>query len=251
MKILKWLLILMVGVIAVLSITVIALNESLPEGGTAGDKADKLAEKMEKALGKEHWHDIQYVQWSFMGVHHFLWDKHRNMARVKWDDRTVYIKPNTNEGMAFIDGSRVASDKEAKFIKTANDYFNNDMFWLVAPFKTFDEGVERRVINYEGEDRLLVTYNSGGSTPGDSYLWKLASDGTPLSYKMWTDIIPIGGVETSWDQYFTFGNGVKISHFHEGLGPLNIVVSDVSTGYNKEDVNCEKDPFKILITGQE
>ena len=37
---------------------------------------------------------------------------------------------------------------EIDFIKTATDYFNNDSFWLVAPFKVYDNGVKRSIVKY-------------------------------------------------------------------------------------------------------
>ncbi len=251
MKILKRLVLVVLILIAIIVIAGIVANESLPTGGKSGEEADKMALKMEKALGKEHWHDIQYVQWTFVGMHHFLWDKHRNMVRVKWGQNTVYITPGKSKGAAFIETERVSKELEGVLIKSAIDFFNNDMFWLIAPYKTFDDGVSREVVDYEGDKRLLVTYSSGGSTPGDSYLWKLEADGTPESYKMWVQIIPIGGLELSWERYYTLGNGVRVSHFHEGVGPLDLVISDVKVGYGYEEMNCEKDPFKILIEESE
>ena len=170
MKILKRLVLVVMILIAIIVIVGIVANESLPTGGKSGEEADKMALKMEKALGKEHWHDIQYVQWTFVGMHHFLWDKHRNMVRVKWGQNTVYITPGKSKGAAFIETERVSKELEGVLIKSAIDFFNNDMFWLIAPYKTFDDGVSREVVDYEGDKRLLVTYSSGGSTPGDSYL---------------------------------------------------------------------------------
>ena len=251
MKILKRLALVLIILIAIIVIAGIVANESLPTGGQSGEEADNMALKMEKVLGKEHWNDIQYVQWTFVGMHHFLWDKHRNMVRVKWDENTLYISPGTKSGAAFIETKRVAQEKEDELIKSAIEFFNNDMFWLIAPYKTFDDGVTRELVDYEGEKRLLVTYSSGGSTPGDSYLWKLAEDGTPESCKMWTQIIPIGGVEFTWENYYTLGNGTKMAHFHDGLGPLDLVLSNVKVGYDFEEMNCEKDPFKILIEESE
>lgn len=247
MKVLKRLVLLVIILITLIIIAGIIANESLPTVGESGEEADKMALKMEKALGKEHWYDIQYIQWTFAGIHHFLWDKHRNMVRVKWGHNTVYIVPGASKGAAFIETERVDKEGEGVLMKSAIDLFNNDMFWLIAPYKTFDDGVTREVVDYEGEKRLLVTYSSGGSTPGDSYLWKLAEDGTPESCKMWVQVIPIGGLEFSWERYYTLGNGVKLSHFHEGIGPLDLVISGVKVGYDYEELNCEKDPFKILI----
>ncbi|MFK7756109.1 MAG: hypothetical protein AB8B53_04175 [Flavobacteriales bacterium] len=246
-KFFKWLLIIVVVLIALLVVIGIAANESLPENGETGARADALATKMEKALGAEHWEDIQYVQWDFLDMHHYLWDKHRNLVRVKWDELTVFIKPGTSEGLAFTEGHKHEGENAQTLINKANDYFNNDMFWLVAPLKTFDPGVTRSIVNYEGEERLMVNYSSGGSTPGDSYLWKIDDSGIPLSFKMWTKIIPVGGLETTWEDWHAFGNGVKIAHYREGVGPLKLVMSNVSVGYTMEDMNCERDPFKALI----
>ena len=248
MKLLKWIGIFVGLLLFALIIFGIMANESLPEKGVTGLEADNMARKMETSLGKEHWEEIQYIQWTFAGQHHFLWDKHRNLVRIQWDNHTVFLSPRTENGLAFSDGVKHSGEEAASMIKTAEGYFNNDMFWLVAPFKTFDPGVTRSIVDYEGENRLLVTYASGGTTPGDSYLWKLDESGKPVSYKMWTKIIPIGGVETSWENWHTLGNGVEISHFHKGIGPLNLIISNVSVGYNMTDMACEKDPFKALLT---
>ena len=78
-----------------------------------------------------------------------------------------------------------------EIIQTAQHFFNNDSFWLVAPYKVFEQGVERRIVDYDGKKPLLVTYTSGGSTPGDSYLWILDENGFPTSYKMWVSLIPL------------------------------------------------------------
>ncbi len=247
MKVLKRFSILIITLLVILFVIGWMAHESLPKGGKEGEEADKMALKMENALEKGHWHDIQYIQWSFKGVHHFLWDKHRNMVRVKWEDYTIYTQPGTVKGIAFKGMDRLEEESAEELIKKANDYFNNDMFWLVAPFKSFDDGVKREVVSYDGENRLLVTYGSGGSTPGDSYLWKLEEDGTPESYKMWTQIIPIGGVEATWEDYHTLGNGIKISHFHKLAGLMDLCISNVKAGYSFEEMNCEKDPFKVII----
>ena len=246
MKFIKWLGIIIGILILVVVIAGLVMDESLPEGGVEGEEADNLALKMEESLGKEHWHDIQYIEWTFAGLHHFLWDKHRNFARVKWENLTVFIKPGTEEGMAFRGADRIEGDDVKKMVETANAYFNNDMFWLVAPFKSFDDGAKRMLVDYDGEKRLMVTFSEGGTTPGDSYLWKLAEDGTPENYKMWTQIIPIGGVEASWSGWHEFGNGVKLSHFHD-MGAMGLVISDVSTGYEYEELEYGKDPFSLFI----
>ena len=83
----------------------------------------------------------------------------------------------------------------------------------------------------DGLSGLLVTYASGGSTPGDSYLWILQPNGFPKSYKMWVKIIPIGGVEATWDDWAIMESGVYLPKTHK-LGPLELSMGDVR-GYNR------------------
>ena len=89
---------------------------------------------------------------------------------------------------------------------------------MVAPYKVFDKGVERRLVTTEtNEGALLVTYTSGGSTPGDSYLWHLDKDGKPKSFQMWVDILPIDGLEATWENWTTTDTGALLPTFHKFL----------------------------------
>ena len=114
--------------------------------------------------------------------------------------------------------------KEEK-LTTARNYFYNDSFWLIAPFKVRDPGTIREYVNFDGKDALLVTYTSGGATPGDSYLWILDENNRPLSWKMWVSIIPFGGMETSWESWEKF-HDAWISTLHKG--PVDIKIENLS-----------------------
>jgi hypothetical protein len=82
----------------------------------------------------------------------------------------------------------------------------------------------------DGTQALLVTYTSGGDTPGDSYLWKLQPNGFPISFKMWVSIIPIGGIEASWDEWQVTESGAFLPARHS-IGPITLDMGDVR-GYN-------------------
>ena len=130
-----------------------------------------------------------------------------------------------------VDGASVPASEKDDLIQKAVKMFNNDSFWLVAPYKVFDQGTKRSVVNLENGDKaLLVTYTSGGSTPGDSYLWLLDENGLPYAFKMWVKIIPVGGIEASWDNWTKMESGAYLPQSHK-LGPLTLSMGNIR-GFN-------------------
>lgn len=210
-----------------------AKNESLPEG-TKGKEADALAIKMFNAINHEAFDKTEVLEWSFRDKNHYKWYKELGKVEVTLGDDKIKLNLNN------ISKSK-ATSKE--LIDKAVKNFNNDSFWLVAPYKIFDKGTERRLVNYEGKDALLVTYTSGGSTPGDSYLWILDKNYLPISYKMWTSIIPIGGVGATWSDLQKTEAGILLPKSHKlSLFGMQIPMGDVKA-YN---VNANKLADKIL-----
>ena len=99
----------------------------------------------------------------------------------------------------------------------------------MAPFKVFDEGVSRQIVDTPEGQNLLVSYASGGVTPGDSYLWQIGEDGKPVSYKMWVKIIPIGGVKATWENWIETQKGLFLAQNHK-LGSLSLEMENIKTG---------------------
>lgn len=199
-------------------------NEKLPEGNK-GKEADALAIKMFNALNHEAFENTEVIEWDFRGTNHYKWYKQQNKVEVILGEEKIILNlKNTSKSIA----------SSPKLIQKAIDNFNNDSFWLVAPYKIFDTGTERAIVKYEGKDALLVTYTSGGSTPGDSYLWILNDKFFPVAYKMWTSIIPIGGVSATWSDWKTTEAGIKLPTKHKlSLFGLELDMGDVKA-YNKE-----------------
>ena len=208
-------------------------NEPLPTGKT-GPQADALAQKMLKSINVEAFKNTRYLLWTFRnGKHTYIWDKKLGKVKVSWNDITVNLMlKDPKKSYVFQKAILVKDDKQReKAIEKAIILFNNDSFWLVAPFKVFDEGVERSLVKMDdGTNGLLVTYTSGGSTPGDSYLWKLQPNGFPESFKMWVQIIPIGGLEASWDDWQITQSGAFLPKTHL-LGPMKLDMGNVR-GFN-------------------
>ena len=198
-------------------------NEPLPES-QEGPKADALAQKMLASINHEAFNETRFLEWSFAGgAHHYKWDKENGKVEVKWDDYSVNLNLNDTASSSVVQNGKSLSAKDSRdLIHTAWDYFNNDSFWLVAPFKVFDKGTERSIVKSDdGSEDLMVTYTSGGTTPGDSYLWKLDSKGLPKSFQMWVKIIPIGGIKATWDDWEVMENGLLLPKTHR-LGPMII-----------------------------
>ncbi|OSY89186.1 hypothetical protein WH52_00580 [Tenacibaculum holothuriorum] len=236
-KVLKFLGFLLLILIIGVAIFYFINNEKLPTG-KQGTEADELANKMLSALNYEDYKNTEILEWSFRNEHHYRWIKRENIVIVKWDDKKVHLHLNNPE-RNFVQNSdsTIVKNPEPKIFKQAQDYFNNDSFWLVAPYKVFDPGTERRIVKHNNKDALLITYTSGGTTPGDSYLWILDDNYKPVSYKMWTKIIPIGGIEATWNHWKKTETGIQLPTQHTiPLFGLEIDMGDVKAMNTKADL---------------
>jgi hypothetical protein len=193
-------------------------NEDLPTG-IQGEQADALATKMLETLDYNAYKNTNYLEWTFKRRHHFEWYKNENRCLVFWEDFKVDLDLNNpSESKAYVHSFMVHDEQAQELIEKAITFFNNDSFWLVAPYKVFDEGTQRSLVTTKyGEQALLVTYTTGGSTPGDSYLWLLKDNGKPKSFRMWVDILPIGGLEASWSNWTKTESGAQLPTFHKML----------------------------------
>lgn len=191
--------------------------------------------------------ELRYVQWTFFrGKHHYQWDKQQNHAIIKWDDIEVVMALNEVQGSVRKGGQALSGEEKQEHINTAWNYWCNDSFWLIAPYKVFDPGVERSVINEDRKKGLLVQYQSGGVTPGDAYLWWLDETNKPTSWQMWTSILPMQGIENSWEGWKTLPGGAMVSTVHDGL-PMKAEMSNVNAGMSPSDIGlASADAFRIL-----
>ncbi|MTI32586.1 hypothetical protein [Xanthovirga aplysinae] len=222
------------------------VDEPKPKG-EKGAEAEVFAQKMLLAINDEAWEKTNFVSWKFMDRHFYVWDKKRHLALVEWDDIKVVFDINRKEGFAWEKGKTLKEKALENKVDKAWKYWVNDSFWLNPISKIFDQGTERSLVDLEdGQKGLLVTYTKGGNTPGDSYLWTVDEGYVPNKWKLWVSIIPIGGVEFSWEDWISTETGVQISTLHKGR-LIDIKLSDVKTANNYSDFNFEgEDPFTIL-----
>ncbi len=230
--------------IAAIGIGFAVLRHALPPHA-AGPAADELARSVERAVAKEAWDRTGAVRWTFLGRHEHLWDRSRGLSRVRWGTTEVLVELGRIAGRAYRDGREVGGPEREALVKTAYGYWVNDSFWLNPMAKLFDEGVSRFTAQVDGRQALLVRYMSGGLTPGDSYLYLLGPDGTPLAWRLWVSVLPVGGVEASFTGWSTLGTGARIATDHAMAG-FHVRLTDVAGARTLAELEPGPDPFARL-----
>ncbi len=241
-KIIKVVLIGIVTVVLGLVVWGVSQNTPRPESAPSPE-ADALAREMLAALDSDAWAATGAAQWTFFDGTQHLWDRRRNLARVTTTDTTVLLDVNTRKGIV-VEGPD--SDPDAA-VAHAYARWANDSFWLAAPYKAFDPGTERTLIATEdGEKAILVSYSSGGVTPGDAYLWLLDEQKRPRAWRMWVSNIPIGGLEIGWGPFEKTESGAWLAADHDG--PLKLQLTGMKTAKSLDELTGGEDPFAPLVS---
>ncbi len=222
-------------------------HEPLPEGET-GPEADSLAVAMQRSIGHQWWDSTGAITWIYAGRKRILWDRQRHLAQFTWGDFQVLVDLNKQSGLAWKAGQALNGEERDELVYTAWSVFCNDSFWLNPVSKLFDPGTSRSIVDLpDGEEGLLVTYSSGGVTPGDSYLWFLDENKRPVKWKMWVGIIPIGGISATWENWVTLPTGTAIATAHQIAGLLNAPITELRAAGTLAELVEGSDPFAPLF----
>ena len=198
-------------------------------GQQANDKAQQLASEVWKASGGENWKDVTRVRFTFiveqdgneLTAAQHDWDVAGQTDHVRWKDKDVKVN--------------LAAPGEAENAKAAFGRWTNDSYWLLAPIKVLDPGVN---LTYEGEkdlngvkcEALRLSFGNVGLTPGDQYVYYIDPETKLL--RAWDYIGKTGEVmHGSWDNYIDAG-GLKISTSHNFAGRV-IRFADVQVTANR------------------
>jgi hypothetical protein len=209
----------------------------LAGAATAGQrdpKADAVGRELIAAMGGEtSWEKARQFQFDFVVVKEgqpvarfsHAWDRYTGDYRVKGVDKagapyTVLFNVNTKQGRAWVNGVAVEGAEKEKRIEAAYGRFINDTYWLLAPWKIFDPGVN---LAYDGEkpcpgggtcDVLKLSFQGVGLTPKDVYWLWITKDGRrmlqwqyvlggasdPPTTAAWKDWQKMGGIMLSMDK---------------------------------------------------
>jgi len=226
-----------------LVIAYFVLSESKPEG-KSGPAADALANEMLAALNKPAWDTLRYISWDFAGRNQYAWNKEKEIAIIKFGGKEAVMDLKSMQGNVKEGGTMLTGEAKDRALGDAWANWCNDSFWLYAHYKAFDPGVTRSIVDVEdGKKGLMLSYDSGGVTPGDSYLWILNEKNIPEAWKMWVKIIPIGGVHTTWENWKTLPGGAMIAQNHKMV--MDVTINDLKAGQTLSDIGYSDDPFKI------
>lgn len=211
-----------------------------------GAQAEALADKMLASINDDAWQKTGAVSWEFPRGHKHLWDRERNLARVQWGEHDVLVNLSTKEGIAKTGGGVVAAPESDALIEQAWALWANDSFWLNPVSKIRDSGTTRGYAKLEdGREALMVTYASGGVTPGDAYLYIAGDDGLPTHIRMWVKILPVDGAEFTLEGWHDGGTGAKFAPTHKGL--ISVDLKQIKAAPDLAALVGADDPFAPLV----
>lgn len=246
-RVLLWLA-LSVGVVGTgLVVWGMAASDPLPRATPSAD-ADTLARDIERAVRIDAWERTGAVRFTFMGQRSYLWDRTRSLVRVRSGEEEVLLRGSW--GRVWEGGREVRGAAARSRTESAYRMFLNDSFWLNPLAKLFDAGTTRALVSLPGGGRgLLVSYAAGGVTPGDSYLWVLPPAGrgdTPIGWRMWVSVLPIGGLRATWERFVTLSTGARVATRHH-IGPAPVALDEVAGAATLAELEPGEDPFARLL----
>ncbi|MEM7049000.1 MAG: hypothetical protein AAF604_05045 [Acidobacteriota bacterium] len=181
-------------------------------------RAHEIADRVLDALGgAEAWEQTRYLTFDFVGRRSHSWDRYEGRYRLEGQNRegqqyVVLMDLDDKQGRAWQDGEEVRGEALDEMLENAWAAWVNDTYWLLAPYKLRDPGVN---LSWDGEetldgktyDKLLLTFGEVGLTPGDRY-WIYVNRETSMVDR-WAYVLESQDPDTEptvwrwegWDQY--------------------------------------------------
>lgn len=194
-------------------------------------KAITIANNIVDAMGgMDNYNNTRFIQWDF-GKRILFWDKWTGDVRVESpkDTLVVLVNINTLKGKVFKNDKLLDDGAAKKWFKKGKNWWINDSYWLVMPWKLQDPGVTlkhvktERLENGNMADVLQLTFNKVGVTPDNKYY--VYVDQTDHLIKQWAFFPKFDDEKPRftmpWDNYQKAGN-ILLSFNRSKFGPKNV-----------------------------
>ncbi|MCS4033313.1 hypothetical protein GGP50_002900 [Salinibacter ruber] len=161
-------------------------------------RADSVAYRLLQAHGIDAWASSPYLRFNFgietpggaQTIARHLWNRNTGAYRMEWSagpDSSYVALVNVRDpqegrlgGTVYLNGSELTGAAAETAREEAYGRFVNDTYWLLAPLKAFDPGVNRTYVpdsSTAEHDVIQLTFDDVGRTPGDRY-WLYVSTET-------------------------------------------------------------------------
>ncbi|TDE05497.1 hypothetical protein [Flavobacterium hiemivividum] len=199
-------------------------------------KANAIVKEMLTAMGgMKNYNSTQFIQWDFVN-RKLSWNKWTGDVRVENPSakQVILVNINTLKGKVYENGVLVNDQAKAKeLLEKGKNWWINDSYWLVMPWKLQDPGVSLKYVkteklpNGKTADILQLTFSAVGVTPENKYwlfvgkedhlikqwaYYKNFNDAEPKFLKPWSNYQKVGNILLSFDRP------------NEEVGPKNVVV---------------------------
>lgn len=225
-------------------LTLVTLFTGCVTGQTKEDVIEKI---WDAAGGKKTWNDSRYLTFDFAPQkdgktvlrRSHLWDRYTGDYRFESKTTNnqkliVLFNVNSKKGRSYINGKQLPDPENSAEIEKAYGYFINDSYWLIAPLKLDDPGVnvtldEPEEIEGTPHEVLHLNFDKVGLTPGDQY-WLYVDPQTGL-IKRWKFLLQ-GKKEPgifNWTDYKDLGGGLKLSTRKQNINQNNAITFPVAS----------------------
>jgi hypothetical protein len=199
-------------------------------------KANEIVKEMLIAMGgTKNYNDTHFIQWDFVN-RKLSWDKWTGDVRVENPsaNQVVLVNINTLKGNVYENGALVKEEKKSNdLLVTAKNWWINDSYWLVMPWKLQDPGVNLTYVKSEQlsdgtmADILQLTFSAVGVTPENKYWLYVDKESHLITqwayYQNYNDAEP--KFLKPWNNYQKAGNLLlSFDRPNENITPKNVLV---------------------------
>jgi hypothetical protein len=235
---------------------------------------DTVAERLMDAHGAAAFQQAPYLRFTFAverdgnagaPIRH-LWNRRTGDYRVEWtqNDSLLVALINVNDvsggtpaGTVYHEGAAVEGARGARLRAHAYRRYINDTYWLLAPLKVMDPGVNRSYVADSSDAAhhvLHLTFGDVGLTPGDEYWLYVDRDTGRLDRwafhleSMPDEAPPSVFNWTAYEALETPGGTVHLATRHAAAGgPVAILTDDIALPASPPD-GAFSDPLPMLAS---